>query len=79
MLGHDEEEGWFLEGFDGTRTRVFLEDALHGHRGRIGCVTKFSAQKMRESLEQSGHQDVVESLGTKLSDMQSVLERLKNV
>lgn len=68
---------WAIESFSGDVDPLHL-DALAGHLARLGCVTKFSAEQMRESLAQSGHLDAVESMGVKLSELQSVLENLKN-
>ena len=68
---------WVVEQFDGSRVPAQLTTMLPGHQARVLCVTKFSADEMRETLAQSGHLDAVESLGTQLSDIQSVLSKLQ--
>jgi len=73
------DSGWSLEQFDGTCVSLPLGEMLPGHQARIACVTKFSAEQMREALARGGHLDLVEGLGTKISDLQSMLNRLGKV
>lgn len=71
-------DDWTLEGFDGSTQLLRLNLFLPGHHARVAAATLFSVEGMRENLARSGGLDLVDTLGTKASNLRDLLERLQN-
>jgi hypothetical protein len=76
-LDHSKSEGgWWLAHFDGSRTPLLLGHVLPGHQARVAAATLFDVEAMREKLVSSGGLDQVDALGSKVTELRDLVERL---
>lgn len=77
--GQTAAGGWWLEKFDGMTERLFFDDAMVGHRGRIAVAEMLSVEQMRDVVAKAGSMGSVEGLGAKASELRDLMERLSQI